>query len=90
MEEFFKRIASHIAFGVEVIAALIIAYGAAEAVIGLLRQTRLWSHGGRKLVWHRFGRYCADGDFADLGADRATGRDCDHPDIPQLFPGEGY
>jgi hypothetical protein len=50
MEEFFKRIAGHIAFGVEVVAALIIAYGAAEAVINLLRPARLMSHGRRKLV----------------------------------------
>jgi uncharacterized membrane protein len=69
MEEFFKRIASHIAFGVEVIAALIIAYGAAEAVIGLLRQTRLWSHGGRKLVWHRFGMWLILGLEFMLAAD---------------------
>src|SRR5262249_22580542 len=69
MEEFFKRAASHIAFGVEVIAALIIAYGAAEAVIGLIRQARLWSHGGRKLVWHRFGMWVILGLEFMLAAD---------------------
>ena len=40
MEELFKRLAGHIAFGVEVIAALIIAYGAAEALIGLISSAR--------------------------------------------------
>jgi uncharacterized membrane protein len=57
MEELFKRLAGQIAFGVEVVAAFIIAYGAAEAVIGLIRTARLWSHGGRKQVWHRFGMW---------------------------------
>src|SRR5262249_59648241 len=57
MEELFKRLAEHIAFGVEVIAALIIAYGAAEALTGLISSPRLWTHGGRKRVWHRFGMW---------------------------------
>ena len=69
MEEFFKRIAGHIAFGVEVVAALIIAYGAAEAVINLLRQARLMTHGGRKLVWHRFGLWLILGLEFMLAAD---------------------
>jgi uncharacterized membrane protein len=69
MEELFKRLAEHIAFGVEVVAALIIAYGAAEAVIGLLRSARLWTHGGRKLVWHRFGMWLILGLEFMLAAD---------------------
>jgi uncharacterized membrane protein len=69
MEEFFKRIAGHIAFGVEVVAALIIAYGAAEAVIGLLRPARLSPHGGKKLVWHRFGMWLILGLEFMLAAD---------------------
>src|SRR4030095_3463641 len=69
MEELFKRLADHIAFGVEVVAALIIAYGAAEAVIGLLTSTRLWTHGGRKQVWHRFGMWVILGLEFMLAAD---------------------
>jgi uncharacterized membrane protein len=69
MEELFKRLADHIAFGVEVVAALIIAYGAAEAVIGLLTSTRLWTHGGRKQVWHRFGMWLILGLEFMLAAD---------------------
>ena len=69
MEELFKRLAGQIAFGVEVVAALIIAYGAAEALIGLIRTARLWTHGGRKLVWHRFGMWLILGLEFMLAAD---------------------
>ena len=69
MEELFKRLAGQIAFGVEVVAALIIAYGAAEAFFGLLRSARLWSHGGRKQVWHRFGMWLILGLEFMLAAD---------------------
>ena len=69
MEEFFKRIAGHIAFGVEVVAALIIAYGAAEALVGLISSTRLWTHGARKQVWHRFGMWLILGLEFMLAAD---------------------
>jgi uncharacterized membrane protein len=69
MEELFKRIVGQIAFGVEVVAALIIAYGAAEALIGLIRTARLWTHGGRKLVWHRFGMWLILGLEFMLAAD---------------------
>jgi hypothetical protein len=56
MEELFKEIASRVALGVEAIAALIIAYGAAEAVIGLLNPMRDSSLNRKKRVWHRCGR----------------------------------
>lgn len=69
MEELFKRLAEHIAFGVEVVAALIIAFGAAEAVVGLLISARLWTHGGRKQVWHRFGMWLILGLEFMLAAD---------------------
>jgi uncharacterized membrane protein len=69
MEELFKRLAGHIAFGVEVIAALIIAYGAAEALIGLISSARRWTHGGRKQVWHRFGMWLILGLEFMLAAD---------------------
>jgi uncharacterized membrane protein len=69
MEELFKRLAGHIAFGVEVIAALIITYGAAEAFVGLISSARLWTHGGRKRVWHRFGMWLILGLEFMLAAD---------------------
>ena len=40
MEEVFKTIANRIALGVELAAALLIAYGAIEAIAGLLRPRR--------------------------------------------------
>jgi uncharacterized membrane protein len=69
MEELLKCLVGQIAFGVEVVAALIIAYGAAEALIGLLRTARLWTHGGRKQVWHRFGMWLILGLEFMLAAD---------------------
>jgi uncharacterized membrane protein len=51
------------------VAALIIAYGAAEAVINLLRPARLMPHGRRKLVWHRFGMWLILGLEFMLAAD---------------------
>jgi uncharacterized membrane protein len=69
MEEFFKRLAGYIAFGVEVVAALIIACGAAEAVINLLRPARFMPHGRMKLVWHRFGMWLILGLEFMLAAD---------------------
>ncbi|MGE0126617.1 MAG: DUF1622 domain-containing protein [Blastocatellales bacterium] len=69
MEELFKEIAGRIALGVEAVAALIIAYGAAEAVIGLLRPRRDDSHGRRKRVWQRFGLWLILGLEFMLAAD---------------------
>ena len=40
MEELFKTIANRIALGVELAAALMIAYGAIEALVGLLKPRR--------------------------------------------------
>lgn len=69
MEELFKHITGHIAFGVEMIAALIIAYGAADAVIGLLRPAALRPYGGKRVVWHRFGMWLILGLEFMLAAD---------------------
>ena len=69
MEEIFKCIVGHIAFGVEVIAAFIIAYGAAEAVINLFRPARFMPRGGRKLVRHHFGIWLILGLEFMLAAD---------------------
>ncbi|MCG3161287.1 MAG: hypothetical protein JMDDDDMK_02438 [Acidobacteria bacterium] len=69
MEELFKEIASRIALGVEAVAALIIVYGAAEAVTGLLRPRLDDSRGRRKRVWHRFGLWLILGLEFMLAAD---------------------
>ena len=66
----FKRLADYIAFCVEVIAALIIAYGAVEALIGLISSARLWT----RIGVYSGGRHRAKSDLADLAADRAIGR----------------
>ena len=59
MEEFFKTIANRIALGVELAAALVIAYGALEAIIGLLNPSREVESGKpfhkRRKVFYRFG-----------------------------------
>lgn len=69
MEELFKEIASRISLGVEAIAALIIAYGAAEAVVGLLRPMRDRSRDRKKRVWHHFGLWLILGLEFMLAAD---------------------
>jgi uncharacterized membrane protein len=48
---------------------LIIAYGAAEAVINLLHLARFMYHGKRKLVWLRFGLWLILGLEFMLAAD---------------------
>ena len=57
MEELFKEVASKIALGVEVVAVLIVAYGAIEAFLGILKPMlgRPKTHGERKGIWLRFG-----------------------------------
>jgi len=69
MEELFKGIAGRIALGVEAIAALIIAYGALEAVTALLHPRHDDSLGKRKRVWHRFGLWLILGLEFMLAAD---------------------
>lgn len=73
MEELFKEVAGYIALGVEVVAALVIAYGAGEAVFGLLfRRTRphnLHPFADKKAVWQRFGVWLLLGLEFELAAD---------------------
>lgn len=73
MEEYFKEIAGRIALGVELIAALVIAYGAIEAAIGLLiprkkfASTKLFHK--RRHVFLRFGVWLLLGLQFELAAD---------------------
>lgn len=55
MEELFKEVASKIALGVEVAAVLIVAYGAVEAFLRVLKPMlgRPKTHGERKETWLR-------------------------------------
>jgi uncharacterized membrane protein len=69
MEQLFKQIAGRIALSVEVVAALVIAFGAAEAVVGLLTPSRFHRLDGKKDVWHRFGMWLILGLEFMLAAD---------------------
>lgn len=73
MEELFKSVAGRIALGVEVIAALVIAYGAAEAAVAILvRRARpggLHPFSDKKAVWQRFGVWLLLGLEFELAAD---------------------
>lgn len=68
MEEYFKEIAARIALGVELIAALVIAYGAIEALVGLLVRRRAVVH-KRRQVFLRFGVWLLLGLEFELAAD---------------------
>ena len=73
MEELFKEVAGRIALGVEVVAALVIAYGAAEAVVGLFARRAppddLHPFSVKKTVWQRFGVWLLLGLEFELAAD---------------------
>jgi uncharacterized membrane protein len=72
MEELFKEIASRIALGVEFVAALLVAYGAIEALVGLVNPKRTADtalfHKRRK-VFVRFGVWLILGLEFELAAD---------------------
>ena len=69
--ESLKRIAEMIAAGVEVAAALMIAYGALEALVGAVRAVveRRSKTDMRKIVWVRFGVWLLLGLEFELAAD---------------------
>ncbi len=75
MEEMFKEFASYIALGVEVISALVIAYGAIEAVYGLLtkflgpKQVEVEPLTRRKKIFLQFGACLILGLEFELAAD---------------------
>jgi uncharacterized membrane protein len=71
MEEVFKQAAGYIALGVEASAAIIIAYGAAQALYGAFRAVieKRSQVGQRKDVWLNFGVWLLLGLEFELGAD---------------------
>jgi len=73
MEALFKDVAGKIALSVELVAALVIAYGAAEAVVGLLIPRRRYERNKlfhkRRQVFLRFGMWLLLGLEFELAAD---------------------
>jgi len=71
MEEVFKQIAGYIALAVEASAALIIAYGAMQALYGSVRAVieKRSQAGQRKDVWLNFGVWLLLGLEFELAAD---------------------
>jgi uncharacterized membrane protein len=71
MEQAFKEVAGYIALGVEASAALIIAYGAFQALYGTFRAVveRRSQVGQRKDVWLNFGVWLLLGLEFELAAD---------------------
>jgi uncharacterized membrane protein len=71
MEELFLQLARGAALLVEAVAVLVITYGAAEGLVGLLaiavRPTA--THGARKEVWRRFAMWLVLGLEFELAAD---------------------
>ena len=57
MEDLLRLASGYIALGVETVAVLIVAFGAAEGTIALLRIVARphATHGERKALWRRFG-----------------------------------
>jgi uncharacterized membrane protein len=70
MEQVFKQVAGYIALGVEAGAALIIAYGAMQALYGSFRAVvEKRSVGQRREVWLNFGVWLLLGLEFELAAD---------------------
>jgi uncharacterized membrane protein len=72
MEELFKESAGYLALALEGIAALVIAFGAMQALIGLFRPVKYDARqpfAGKKLVWLGFGVWLLLGLEFELAAD---------------------
>ena len=71
MEEVLARIAGTLALAIEAMAVAIVAYGAADAFVRLIRAGLAPSatHGARKAVWQRFGVWLLLGLEFELAAD---------------------
>lgn len=73
MEEFFKEIAARIALGVELIGALVIAYGAVEALVSLFiprkQYVKVKLLHKRRQIFLRFGVWLLLGLEFELAAD---------------------
>jgi uncharacterized membrane protein len=71
VETAFQEFASNIALGIEVVAVLVVAFGALEAMLGLVRTLppRNATLARRKDVWRRFGAWLILGLEFELAAD---------------------
>jgi len=70
MEEIFKTLAGYVALAVEAAAVLLIAIGAAEALVHVLgKEFRQHSPGVRRSAWIRFAVWLVLGLEFELGAD---------------------
>ncbi|HEY1981997.1 MAG TPA: DUF1622 domain-containing protein [Xanthobacteraceae bacterium] len=70
MEDLVKEISGYIALSVEAVAALVIAYGTIEALVGLGPVLSKWKNfTGRRVVWARFGVWLLLGLEFELAAD---------------------
>ncbi|MCI0661147.1 MAG: DUF1622 domain-containing protein [Acidobacteria bacterium] len=71
IEEFFKEFAGFIALGVELLAVIVIAIGAIEAIVGVVKQrgNPLRPFAGKKEVFIRFGSWLLLGLEFALAAD---------------------
>ena len=71
VETAFQEFASNIALGIEVVAVLVVAFGALEAMLGLVRTLppRKATLARRKDVWWRFGAWLILGLEFELAAD---------------------
>jgi uncharacterized membrane protein len=71
MEELFREFAGSIALGIEVVAVLVVAFGALDALIRLVRTLlpREATFARRKEVWRRFGAWLVLGLEFELAAD---------------------
>ncbi len=87
LEELLKGFSGYLALGLETFAAIIIAGGACEAIILLMKgfAARHSPHIGRKAVWQRFATWLVLGLEFELGADiLRTGISPTWTDIGQL------
>ena len=71
MEEILAEIARALALVISAMAVAIVAYGAADAFVRLIRSglSRTTTHGDRKAVWQRFGVWLLLGLEFELAAD---------------------
>ena len=71
MEELFNPVARTAGFLIEAAAVLVVAFGAAEAFVGLVRLVvrPASGHGVRKAIWRRFGTWLLLGLEFALAAD---------------------
>jgi uncharacterized membrane protein len=70
MEELIRIVCAYIALSIEAVAALVIAYGTVEALVGLATELFKWTTPRRRRdVWSRFGVWLLLGLEFELAAD---------------------